>query len=310
MTAVLSQRLTPLVRYLAIFVAIVAISAIALIGGCVYDNSRDASFPDDAELRSSFARASAWILNNRAEILSEDNAMLWLFVREAGKVSADARLSELASEYQARMPDGSVWRYIFDASGREVIAGQSLFFPEYFPDYNRLFVYGSTCNATVREDPAVIALLNASACGSVLAGLRTPACRTHQLMGLRFIQNNHCEPDEATAQTVATVQRLIAAELKWDFRVEDAYIQKVLMLVESGRRQDVKAISLRKILDAQRADGGWDGVHVIIQLPRDRILCWVDGHSYPRILPRRPSNFHATAQALYLLALWRGNGGN
>ncbi|MCU1314916.1 MAG: hypothetical protein JWN63_238, partial [Candidatus Acidoferrum typicum] len=29
----------------------------------------------------------------------------------------------------------------------------------------------------------------------------------------------------------------------------------------------VKAIWLRKILDAQRADGGWDGIHVMAHLP-------------------------------------------
>jgi hypothetical protein len=55
-------------------------------------------------------------------------------------------------------------------------------------------------------------------------------------MGLRFAQKSHCEPDEAAAQTVKSVQNLILAELKWDFRVKDAYLQKVLTLVESGRQ--------------------------------------------------------------------------
>jgi hypothetical protein len=39
------------------------------------------------------------------------------------------------------------------------------------------------------------------------------------------------------------------------------------------------------------------------------MLCWADGRMYPRILPRRLSNFHATAQGLYLLALWLENTG-
>jgi hypothetical protein len=125
-------------------------------------------------------------------------------------------------------------------------------------------------------------------------------------MGLRFVQKNHCEPDGPTAETVAAVQKLILSELKWDFRVEDAYIQKVMMLVESGRRKDVKAIWLKKILEAQKADGGWDGIDVIADLPGDRVLCWADGHLYPRIIRQRSSNFHATAQGLYLLALWLG----
>jgi hypothetical protein len=117
------------------------------------------------------------------------------------------------------------------------------------------------------------------------------------------LQKNHCEPDEVTAETVAVVQNVILSELKWDFRVEDAYIQKVMTLVESGRRKDVKAIWLRKILEAQRADGGWDGLDVIAHLPGDRVLCW-GVHLYPAVTRQRPSNFHATAQGLYLLALW------
>jgi hypothetical protein len=47
---------------------------------------------------------------------------------------------------------------------------------------------------------------------------------------------------------------------------------------------------------------------VIAQLPGGRVLGWADGKLFPGIFPRRASNFHATAQALYLLALWRGSG--
>jgi hypothetical protein len=61
--------------------------------------------------------------------------------------------------------------------------------------------------------------------------LRSPWCRTHQLMGLRFVQKNHCDPDPETNASVVAVQNLILSELLWDFRVEDAYLQKVLTLV-------------------------------------------------------------------------------
>ena len=75
------------------------------------------------------------------------------------------------------------------------------------------------------------------------------------------------------------------------------------MLVESGRRKDVKAIWLRKIFDAQSPDGGWDDADVIAHLQGDLVLGWSGGRLYPWLLPRPVSNFHATAQGLYLLAL-------
>jgi hypothetical protein len=234
--------------------------------------------------------------------LEEDNPMLWLFVREAGQLSGESQLVALAGIYQAKSTDGTFWRFIFDSSGSERIR-ERLLDLDGLPDYNRLFFYGATCNSWAREDPAVLALLRPSACDPRLAWHGNPWCRTHQLMGLRLVQKNRCEPDEATAETITTVQNFILGELKWDFRVEDAYIQKVLVLVESGRRQDVKAIWIRRILDAQRPDGGWDGVDALAPWPGDQVLGWSTGSLCPRVLPRPTSNFHATAQALYLLGL-------
>ena len=281
---------------------LLSLSALAFVAICEYRNSRDQTFPTDAEVRSSWARAAIWILSHREQVMNDDNAMLWLFVREAGRASGDERLSSLFGEYLAKQPDTSIWRYVFDPDERG--AALLIDFPDSFPDYNRFFVYGATCNATARADPAVVALLEPSACGSTVSGLRNPWCRTHQLMGLRFVQKSRCEPEDVTARTVAHVQDGIAAELAWDFRVQDAYIQKVMMLMESGRRTAVKAVWLRQILNGQGADGGWDGMDRITPLSGNRALYWADGRLYPRVLEQRPSNFHATAQALYLLALW------
>src|SRR5262249_55943121 len=191
-------------------------------------------------------------------------------------------------------------------SERDRIATQTLRFNSSFLGYNRLFIYGATCNDSVRDDPQVVELLSPAACGSTLDGIRSPWCRTHQLMGLRLIQRNHCEPDEQIARTVASVQNAVRREQKWDFRLEDAYIQRVMMLVESGRRQEVKAVWLQRIVAAQGQDGGWSGQETIVELTGNRELSW-KAHLYPVMGERRPSNLHATAQALYLLALWRAD---
>jgi hypothetical protein len=290
-------------RYVAVLALLAAMSIGIFIFYSEYSNSRDMPMPSDAELRASFTRASAWVLGNRERLLAENNPMLWLFVRQAGNLSGEQRMLALARDYQSGHTDGSLWRFLFDPSERDRVRNAIIVLPEELPDYNHLFLYGATCNTMLREDPEVHSLFSPSACTPRLLWLRSPWCRTHQLMGLRLVQQSHCEPDTVMTATVASVQQLILTELKWDFRVEDAYIQKVLTLVESGRRTDVKAVWLRRILDAQRADGGWDGVDVIARLPGSRVLCWQDGRLYPVARHDPTSTFHATAQALYLLAL-------
>ena len=121
-------------------------------------------------------------------------------------------------------------------------------------------------------------------------------------MGLRFVQKNHCNPDEETARTIGTVQDGILSELRWDYRVEDAYLQKVWTLIESGRRNEVKPVWVRRILEAQEADGGWTGADIITPLPGGRALFW-EGGMRPRMGLRPESTCHATAQGLYLMAL-------
>jgi hypothetical protein len=176
-------------RSLAILSAVLVITVAALIGRCEYSNSRDVPFPADAEIRSSLSRASAWIFAHREQVLSEDNAMLWLFVRDAGRASDDPRLLALAGEYQSRHT-GSLWQYIFDSSGAERVAGARLDSLTNLPDYNRLFLYGATCNEFAHWDPEVLSLLSPSACDSHFGWFRSPWCRTHQLMGLRFAEKS------------------------------------------------------------------------------------------------------------------------
>ena len=292
-----------MVRWLVLCLALLMLSCVGWLVYCERANGVDVPAPTEAELRSSLARAAAWVVANRSTLLRENNAMLWLFVSEAGRLSNDSRLTSLAREYQAHSTDRTVSRFFFDSSGIERMREATILLSSDWEDYQRLFVYGATCNVPLSADPDVVTLLSAtSGCKNGHFWFRYPWCRTHQLMGLRFVQRNHCEPDAETARTIRSVQDIILSELRWDFRVCDAYLQRVWTLVESGRRNDVKAIWLRRILDAQRADGGWDGTDVIVHLPGGRVVCWLSTLS-PHIVPMPASNFHTTAQGLYLMAL-------
>lgn len=287
---------------------VAGVAALACLGYSEHENSTEVAAPTRAQLRASLEQASTWIDHNRSALLHENNFMLWLFVRDAARLADDAQLGSLTDEYRAASINGTIAQFAFDSTGVEAVRGANLALSDDWQAYQRLFVYGATCNIPLRFDPQVIEMMSLSACEAGHAWLRDPWCRTHQLMGLRFVQKNHCEPDEDTARTIAGVQAGILSELKWDFRVEDAYLQKVWTLVESGRRNDIKAVWVRRILEAQQADGGWTGAHVILPLPGGRAIFW-GGGLIPHVGTPPPTNFHATAQGLYLMALLLSDGG-
>ncbi len=292
-----------LLRAFAVGIAVLAGGAVLWFSIAEYRNSREVPSPSEAELREHLSRATGWIFTNSASVATENNPMLWVFMRETGRLTGDTRLLTMATEYQEHYVKGTISQFFFDSKGSEQLAGKMLVVPYDWADYQRLFVYGATCNNSVREDPQVTELLEPTACDAHMMWLRSPWCRTHQLMGLRLAQKNHCEPDAESDRLVTAVQDSILAELRWDFRVEDAYLQKVMELLESGRRKDVKSVWIKQILDSQRADGGWDGADIIAHLPRNHVLVWVGGRLYPSITSQPPSNLHATAQGLYILAL-------
>jgi len=182
-----------LARRLALCFLLLMLSGATWVLYCEHQNLRDAPFPTDAELRLSLSRAAAWVLNNRNSISNENNPMLWLFVRDAGRLSNDPRLASLAEQYQARYTRGTISQFFFDAAGIDRVRDVEVDLPDSWQGYQRLFVYGATCNLSMRSDPQVLTLLSPSACESGHAWLRFPWCRTHQLMGLRFVQRNRCE---------------------------------------------------------------------------------------------------------------------
>jgi hypothetical protein len=297
-----NRRVTRVLRWTAITVALLGGVVLTWLAYSEHANSRDVPLPAEAELREHFNRALEWMFANASHISTEDNPMLWLFIREAGRLTGNDRIVVMAADYQDHYLKGTLSQYFFNPNGSEQLMGKQITFTANSADYQRLFAYGATCNRSIREDPQVLALLSPTGCNPGFMWLRSPSCHTHQLMGLRFAQKNHCDPDDETARTVEAVQDDILAELRWDFRVEDAYLQKVMTLLESGRRKDIRPIWIKRILEAQRADGGWDGADIITHLPGNRVLAW-EGRLYPYIRTPPQSNLHATAQGLYLLAM-------
>src|SRR5690606_33420393 len=138
--------------------------------------------------------------------------------------------------------------------------------------------------------------------------LNDPACSTHQLMALKIFERTGCTAPQPLAPLKRALLDDVASQLSLDPVMQDAHIQRVLMLAWLGQAERIKPIWLRRILDAQEPDGGWLGHRRIPELP-DAISPWAWRERLARhwpglFVPRRAQHdFHATAQGLLLLAL-------
>lgn len=297
-----------MVRWLKVWAAravLLVLLAIGLGGAFIYaghrNNSASAAMPPPSAVAASRSRAIEWLRSNEAEVLGSNNAALWWMVRESAKLSGNDYLADLYRRFHERYLAGhpnNPWHHMFDADASQRISVEAL---DAWLDYNLLFLYGLSCQSALRAETRVSALLKADACGKIgtPAYFRDPTCITHQLMGVRFMQDRKCESARDTSALTADLVDRVVVDMNWDFRVVDFYIQRLLMLAESGNTNRIQSRWLVRVLDAQRPDGGWDDFDQLVDLG-ERSIGW-SGRSLRLRTPQ--SNFHTTAQGLYLMAL-------
>lgn len=266
------------------------------LGVLISVNNAETSWPEKTRLESSFTDALRWINTNHDDILEQANPALWWMIQQSADISGHPQLVGLFQEYEDKYlrTGRNLWYPLFKP-GRWVpfnnaeLAG--------FDDYQLHFVYGISCDEELRQMPLLQAQLDPDYCND--SPLR-PACATHQLMAFRFMQRSQCGDADATRQAITDLQNRIVTQLIFDPRVVDVYMQRVMMLLETGAPEKIKPIWLIQLLDAQQPDGGWSGFQPLVSL-------WDDKHLgfYARgIKIGTPhSDFHMTAQGVLLLSL-------
>lgn len=303
------------IRGLAISFLIIGGLILALLGtliGVSYRvNNAEVPFPSQVEIEQSQLKAIDWIKAHESEVLDTENAVLWWMLRDSAALSGNTYLANLYAKYYERYlaPNPTnPWHHLFDQESDVWIP---IFKLEHLPDYNLFFLYGLSCDPALRKEPPVARLLGADSCGSIhlLNAFRKPACVTHQLMGVHFMQQRSCEDDMRTDALIRALQDRIVIEATWDFRgVVDFYIQKILMLAESGAAERIKPIWLKRVINAQRVDGGWDDFDEVFRLDTGRSFGWSGWSAHGWMWVHRPkSNLHATAQGLYLMSLLKSH---
>lgn len=264
----------------------------------VWEHNRTLSPVTDTALALALENSIQWLERNEESILRQPNPMLWWMVQQSAQRTQDPRLDNLFQRYRRVVLEpspSSPWQPLFNRNAWIPMRAEDL---QHMPYYNLHILYGVSCDPELGELALVQAQLREDFCPTRYP--LSPACTTHQMMGMRFMQARGCGDAGAVDAVIQALQNRIVRQLTWDPRPVDVYLQRLLMLAESGQAARIKPVWLRRALEVQREDGGWSDFHPLFPLGRERYFGF-SGRIFSIKAPR--SSFHATAQGVYLLSL-------
>ena len=267
-------------------------------GVLLFGNNRTVELPANDELGSALEAGIVWLVENKEKVLQHNNHVLWWLVQQAAEKTGDPRLEDLFAKYFDRYmgtTGTSFWRPLFKPGSWVPVRFDQIQDLLY---YNWHMIYAITCDADLGNIPQIAEQNDPEYCSRYLL---KPACATHQLMGLRFMQLSECGDQDQLAESITHVSDTIHRQLVWDVRVVDVYIQRVLMLVETGHMELVKPVWVSNILDAQLEDGGWANKQPLLEVS-DNLYLGFTGRGIATF-HKQKGDFHATAQGVYLLSL-------
>ena len=265
----------------------------------VWQNNRSVSPATHADINVHFNKSISWLDSNYASLENTQNPILWWMLKQAAENSQNKTLENIYLKYKKNHLDNKPTNLstpMFDKFYKPRIPDINAF--SALADYQTFFFYGLSCDDNLASEPVIQEQLSSANFCSL--HYIHPRCITHQLMGLRFVQRYQCGYDETVKTTIAKLKEDVISELTWDFRVGDAYIQRVLMLVDIGAYEDVKPIWIQNILEAQNDDGSWDDLDPIFSVGDGKVFAFT---SMLPTIKKPAADFHASAQAIWLLSL-------
>ena len=285
-------------RKFAVSLVFILVGIIVWYASLFWVNNRDSEMPDRELLTAHLDRAIDWIEENIDGVESANNPPLWWMLKQSVEISRNPRLISFYKRHEDELITKRgwyVWTNMFKPYAHVDLP--ELYMLSHLPDYNYLFLYGLTCDSDWEGEPEVQRQLDLGFCSMHYLH---PRCVTHQMIGVRFMQRRNCGNSEVVGRLVQGLQDTIVAELTWDPRVVDAYIQRVVMLIDSGAADRVNPTWIWRVLNAQNDDGGWGDIDPVLRLPGGKTI----GFSSKMIgYGNLHSNFHATAQGVWLISL-------
>lgn len=283
-----------------IFVAVLFFAFIitALFLWQVWLNNKGIEPVSHASIEQGFVKSISWLESNYTDIENIQNPILWWMIKQAAATSNNSSLKDIYSRYKKQHLDTkppNLSTPMFDKFYRPHLPDINLL--TNLADYQLFFFYALSCDKELSSEFIIQQQMQPKFCS--LHYLH-PRCITHQLMGLRFMQRYQCGYENVVETTINQLQHDVISELTWDFRVGDAYIQRVLMLVDSGAYRNIKPVWIKNILEAQNKDGSWDDLHPVLYLGENKVFAYTS--MLPKIAKIK-ADFHTTAQAIWLLSM-------
>jgi len=285
-------------RKLLLVPVLVIVWPVIWYASSLWANHRAVPAPDKAVLAASLEHAIGWLEAEMRGAESYTDPYLWWMLKQSAETTRNHHLHSFYSGIEPLLLKNRnwyIWSKLFDPDATVELPPFSTL--RFLPYYDYLYLYGLTCDADWGSEPEVQSQLHPDFCS---LHFLHPNCTTRQLLGVRFMQRNGCGDPDRVSGLVRELQYRIVAELDWDPRVTDAYIMRVLMLVESGATGRVKPAWIQRILDAQHADGGWGDVDPVLPLPNGKVLGFTSWGPAYRV---SCSDFRTTAKCVRLLSL-------
>lgn len=293
------------------------LTLLMLMMGCWFMLARAANedvepLPQEA-IRESFKRSVVWLKTHKLEVLGDGNAALWWMVAAAAERTGDPDLRAILKTsielvyagQNARLP----WRRLVEP--KAVIEPRDSLLDGLEP-YQRFYYFSATCRPVEPDQSGVGSrqFIEGNMCRPLWSRvlLRDTVCSTHQLLGIRMARHSGCVLDPKVATLEAELLDDVAWQLHIDPIFRDAYIQRVLTMYWVAGPQRVKPVWIKRVLEAQRSDGGWSGDRHLVGLP-DWLQPAAARQWLSAVMPDRfeaappTSEFHPTAQGLLLMAL-------
>ena len=269
-----------------------ALLTVLLVCLGIYNNNIDVEQPTKNEISIALNDAVKWLEVNEHVIVKDHNPALWWILKEAYLVMNNKHLEKIYLNYKHTFLDSAprnVWSPYFYDNYKPVIEDIFELYPMH--EYQLLFVYSLSCSANIKDESIIQKQLKSDFCSNHFLHTR---CVTHQLMAVRRLNKSQCGSYELLSDELLGI---IRQEIIYDYRVTDSYIQRALMLAESNR--PLKPIWISKILAAQKDDGGWADFYPLMKLGSLQI----GSASISIKKGPKKSDFHITAQAIWLLSL-------
>jgi hypothetical protein len=265
------------------------------------DNEREVQTPSRDEFEQSFERSVQWMLDNRKRLVATDFIWMWWFVNKAALLTGDSRLLELVDEfkhekYQVRATPMD-FGYLLLEPGQPYTYNKEGFSKSVH--FLQMILYGLTGNKEAGASKYIREQYDPDFSDGETARDIHSACLTHQVMGLHEIQTaGYCQDADDHDELLRILQLKMRYLLALDTVAGDVYIQRVMMLVMTGARDQVNPAWFRRILDTQQPDGGWLPYQSMMRLTPGFRLGW--NRPY---LHRDGSTFHPSSQGLLLAAM-------